>query len=305
MSYILDALKKAERERHLAKIPTVNTVHRISWDRRRPIWLWIAGAAVLANVAVLIWLLRPEPARTRERRRHPWHPRRWRRRRRASRSRRAARRGESGEQNRDARDRAAHCERHHRSVHRPATVPQPLSASRVRKLLRNPRPSPMMPRARQRFRVRAAGIDLDALKAQDRFHACHSAGAERNGKGRHAISASHGSHACCSRKTQRASRTERAGEARRTAGRHRPNEAGRANGRTAPCASGHVSGRAGRHAENGPPGVGLLESRRAHDLHQQPEIHRRPSVEGKVAVESILPDGAILNYQGKRFELRH
>jgi len=63
MSYILDALKKAERERHLAKIPTVNTVHRISWDRRRPIWLWIAGAAVLANVAVLIWLLRPEPAR--------------------------------------------------------------------------------------------------------------------------------------------------------------------------------------------------------------------------------------------------
>ena len=63
MSYILDALKKAERERHLAKIPTVNTVHRISWDRRRPIWLWIAGAAVLANAAVLIWLLRPEPAR--------------------------------------------------------------------------------------------------------------------------------------------------------------------------------------------------------------------------------------------------
>ena len=63
MSYILDALKKAERERQFAKIPTVNTVHRSSWDRRRPIWLWIAGAAVLANVAVLIWLLRPEPAR--------------------------------------------------------------------------------------------------------------------------------------------------------------------------------------------------------------------------------------------------
>ena len=29
------------------------------------------------------------------------------------------------------------------------------------------------------------------------------------------------------------------------------------------------------------------------------------SVEGKVGVESILPDGAILNYQGKRFKLRH
>src|SRR5262245_33875028 len=63
MSYILDALKKAERERQFAKIPTVNTVHRSSWDRRRPIWLWIAGAAVLANAAILIWLLRPEPAR--------------------------------------------------------------------------------------------------------------------------------------------------------------------------------------------------------------------------------------------------
>jgi general secretion pathway protein B len=63
MSYILDALKKAERERHLTKVPTVNTVHRISWDRRRPVWLWIAVAAVLANVAVLIWILRPEPPR--------------------------------------------------------------------------------------------------------------------------------------------------------------------------------------------------------------------------------------------------
>jgi general secretion pathway protein B len=29
------------------------------------------------------------------------------------------------------------------------------------------------------------------------------------------------------------------------------------------------------------------------------------SIEGKVAVESIVPDGAILNYQGKRFKLRH
>ena len=65
MSYILDALKKAERERQFAKIPTVNTVHRSSWDRQRPIWLWIAGAAVLANAGVLIWLLRPEPVRER------------------------------------------------------------------------------------------------------------------------------------------------------------------------------------------------------------------------------------------------
>ena len=66
MSYILDALKKAERERQFAKIPTVNTVHRSSWDRQRPIWLWVAGAAVLANAALLIWLLRPDPGRVRE-----------------------------------------------------------------------------------------------------------------------------------------------------------------------------------------------------------------------------------------------
>jgi|SRR5262245_23183783 len=66
MSYILDALKKAERERQFAKIPTVNTVHRSSWDRRRPIWLWIAAAAVLANAALLIWLFRPDPGRAKE-----------------------------------------------------------------------------------------------------------------------------------------------------------------------------------------------------------------------------------------------
>ena len=76
MSYILDALKKAERERQFAKIPTVNTVHRIGWNRRRPIWLWIAGAAVLANAAVLIWLLLQSPHGRRERRPYLWPPRR-------------------------------------------------------------------------------------------------------------------------------------------------------------------------------------------------------------------------------------
>jgi general secretion pathway protein B len=29
------------------------------------------------------------------------------------------------------------------------------------------------------------------------------------------------------------------------------------------------------------------------------------SVEGKAVVESIMPDGAVLSYQGKRFKLRH
>ena len=115
MSYILDALKKAERERHLTKIPTVNTVHRISWDRQRPIWLWIAGAAVLANAAVLIWLLRPEPARDKGTPSPPVA----------------------------SAPMAAAPEKPPILVERPA----------VRELLRNPRPSPMMPRARQRFRL--------------------------------------------------------------------------------------------------------------------------------------------------------
>jgi len=62
MSYILDALRKAERERHAAKIPTLHTVHRIPWQRRHLQWMWIAAAAVLVNAALVIWFLRPEPA---------------------------------------------------------------------------------------------------------------------------------------------------------------------------------------------------------------------------------------------------
>jgi len=61
MSYILDALKKAERERHLAKIPTLETVHRTSWQPRRSQWLWIAVAVAFLNVALLAWLFRRAP----------------------------------------------------------------------------------------------------------------------------------------------------------------------------------------------------------------------------------------------------
>ena len=64
MSYILDALKKADQKRHLgAQIPTLSTVHRRPTPAAsgRRIWPWIAGALILANAAALAWLLRPTP----------------------------------------------------------------------------------------------------------------------------------------------------------------------------------------------------------------------------------------------------
>ena len=61
MSYILDALKKAERDHHQAKVPTLETVHGTSWAPPRHLWLGIGAAVALANVAVLIWLLVPGP----------------------------------------------------------------------------------------------------------------------------------------------------------------------------------------------------------------------------------------------------
>jgi general secretion pathway protein B len=61
MSYILDALKKAERERRVAKIPTLDTVHETPL-RRRARWMWLGAAVVLVNAALLlIWLPRPVP----------------------------------------------------------------------------------------------------------------------------------------------------------------------------------------------------------------------------------------------------
>src|SRR5262245_15947007 len=62
MSYILDALKKAEQKRQLtARIPTLGTVHRApEAPRSRPWpWAWMLTAAVLVNVGVLAWVLYP------------------------------------------------------------------------------------------------------------------------------------------------------------------------------------------------------------------------------------------------------
>ncbi len=64
MSYILDALKKAERERGRAKVPTLTTVHSPVWEVGRSYGLWAIGGGVLACVAAAFWLvwLRPTAA---------------------------------------------------------------------------------------------------------------------------------------------------------------------------------------------------------------------------------------------------
>jgi len=45
MSYILDALRKAERDRQVARIPTLATAHGGADVFRRSPWLWLAVAA--------------------------------------------------------------------------------------------------------------------------------------------------------------------------------------------------------------------------------------------------------------------
>jgi general secretion pathway protein B len=57
MSYILDALKKAERERGLSQVPTLSTVHELR--EKRPIRLWAASGLVVLCIAVLALLYVP------------------------------------------------------------------------------------------------------------------------------------------------------------------------------------------------------------------------------------------------------
>jgi general secretion pathway protein B len=63
MSYILDALRKAERDRQVSHVPTLTTMHGPAESSiRRPPWMWIGGAALViiaACVSVFVWLRTP------------------------------------------------------------------------------------------------------------------------------------------------------------------------------------------------------------------------------------------------------
>ncbi|MFC1589017.1 general secretion pathway protein GspB [Pseudomonadota bacterium] len=63
MSYILDALKKSEQDRGNGSIPSVQTVHSSSLNyhqEKRALWPWILIAVLIANVAILVYFLKPD-----------------------------------------------------------------------------------------------------------------------------------------------------------------------------------------------------------------------------------------------------
>ena len=70
MSYILDALRKAERDRHVSRVPTLATAHGSADLLRRPHWVWaaVAGALALGGAITFTFLrtppTRPDPVRT-------------------------------------------------------------------------------------------------------------------------------------------------------------------------------------------------------------------------------------------------
>jgi general secretion pathway protein B len=64
MSFILDALKKAESERSRSAGPVLMDVRVVAQRQRLPAWAWALGCVLLANLLVLGWLLwrKNEPA---------------------------------------------------------------------------------------------------------------------------------------------------------------------------------------------------------------------------------------------------
>ncbi|MDH3342111.1 MAG: general secretion pathway protein GspB [Gammaproteobacteria bacterium] len=62
MSYILDALKKSEQDRGNGSVPNVQTIHSSALNyhqEKRALWPWLLVAALIINVFILIYFLKP------------------------------------------------------------------------------------------------------------------------------------------------------------------------------------------------------------------------------------------------------
>lgn len=57
MSYILEALRKAERERAGSAVPSTATEHQLPAPPARPRWPWVLGAALVLNVLLAAGLI--------------------------------------------------------------------------------------------------------------------------------------------------------------------------------------------------------------------------------------------------------
>jgi general secretion pathway protein B len=63
MSYILDALKKAEQQRGLGRVPGLGSVHEQASGGVRRRWLWGVTGLLILNAAVLLVVFWPEQRR--------------------------------------------------------------------------------------------------------------------------------------------------------------------------------------------------------------------------------------------------
>ena len=60
MSYILDALRKAERDRQTTPVPTIDAVHApLLVERTLRLWPWLVAGALAVNAVVLVAVFRP------------------------------------------------------------------------------------------------------------------------------------------------------------------------------------------------------------------------------------------------------
>lgn len=62
MSFILDALKKAESERHRHVAPVLMDARVAPPRRGLPAWAWVLGAVLLVNLVLLGWILWRAPS---------------------------------------------------------------------------------------------------------------------------------------------------------------------------------------------------------------------------------------------------